>query len=43
VAEPDAPSLILLCERALAGEMGLEELWQAWPLPIENRRSCSAS
>jgi hypothetical protein len=23
-------------ERALAGEMGFEELSQAWPLPVEN-------
>jgi hypothetical protein len=36
VGDSDRRSLILLCERALAGEIGLGELSQAWPLPVEN-------
>jgi hypothetical protein len=36
VPDPLPAVLVSLCERALAGTIGLEELEQAWPEPVED-------
>ena len=36
MADPVLVVLVSLCERALAGTLGLEELAEAWPEPVED-------
>lgn len=36
MADPAPAALISMCERALAGEISLDELDELWPLPVES-------
>jgi CHAD domain-containing protein len=36
VPDPSRVAIISMCERALAGEISLDEFWETWPEPTKD-------